>query len=48
MQTDIDEASGVMDLADDDNIIRLIDSATSLIREQEKSLDQLCRILYDK
>ncbi|MEL7495720.1 MAG: patatin-like phospholipase family protein [Cyanobacteria bacterium J06554_11] len=45
MQTDIDEASSAMDLADDDNIIRLIDSATSLIREQEKSLDQLCQIL---
>ena len=45
MQTDIDERSGAMDLADDENIIRLIDSATRLIREQDKNLDQLCQVL---
>lgn len=45
MQTDIDEKSGAMDLADDENIIRLIDSATGLIREQDKNLDELCESL---
>ncbi|MGB3308477.1 MAG: patatin-like phospholipase family protein [Nodosilinea sp.] len=45
IQTDIDEKSGAMDLADDANIIRLIDTATGLIREQDANLDELCKVL---
>ncbi|MGB3493274.1 MAG: patatin-like phospholipase family protein [Elainellaceae cyanobacterium] len=45
LQTDIDEESGAMDLADQENIIRLIDSATDLIRDQDANLDKLCEVL---
>ncbi|MFH7243774.1 MAG: patatin-like phospholipase family protein [Spirulina sp.] len=45
MQTDIHEDSGAMDLASDENILRLINGATSLIREQDANLNELCGLL---
>lgn len=45
IQTDLDEESGAMDLASEENIIRLIDSAMELIEDNETVLDRLCELL---
>lgn len=45
IQTDIDEASGAMDLASEENIVRLIDTAMELIEEKDSVLERLCKLL---
>ncbi|MEO0409621.1 MAG: patatin-like phospholipase family protein [Cyanobacteria bacterium P01_A01_bin.135] len=45
IQTDIDEAAGAMDLASSENILRLIDSAMTLVEDRASELKQLCSLL---
>lgn len=45
IQTDLDEESGAMDLASQENIVRLIDTAMEMIEDKEIVLERLCGLL---